>query len=97
MDIAVRTENTLANVALSGSLNTNTSSQLEEALAPLWDTTESIVFDFANLDYISSAGLRVLMIALKRLGGSGVAIENASSEVREVLDITGFSSLLDVR
>ncbi len=97
MDIAVQNENGLACVALGGSLNTNTSSELEEALAPLWGSVESIVFDFSELDYISSAGLRVLMIALKRLGGSGVSIEHASDEVREVLDVTGFSSLFDMR
>ena len=97
MNIAVKNENGLACVALDGSLNTNTSRELVEALAPLWGSVESIVFDFSELDYISSAGLRVLMITLKRLGGSGVSIVHASDEVREILDITSFSSLFDVK
>lgn len=97
MDVQVTTAGTSATVGLTGSLNTNTASQLEAAIEPLFGTVESITFDVAGLEYVSSAGLRVLMMAFKRLGGQGVAVEHANDEVREVLDITGFSTLFDVR
>lgn len=97
MDIDITTEGDIGRVALAGSLNTNTAGELESALDSVLDQVKSLVFDFTDLDYVSSAGLRVLMMAFKRLGGQGVTIEHASDEIREVLDITGFSTLFDVR
>ena len=97
MNVAVNIEGTCAQVGVTGSLNTNTASQLEAALEDVFSQATSITFDFDGLEYVSSAGLRVLMMAFKRLGGQGVAIEHASDEIREVLDITGFSTLFDVR
>lgn len=97
MDVKVNVEGRSAAVALAGSLNTNTASQLEAALDPVIGQVDDIVFDFAELDYVSSAGLRVLMMAFKRLGGQGVSIEHASDEIREVFDITGFATLFDIR
>lgn len=97
MDVSVQVLDGAATVVLAGSLNTNTSSELEAALEPVFGQATSITFDFTQLDYISSAGLRVLMMTFKRLGGQGVAIEHASDEVREVFDITGFSALFDIR
>lgn len=97
MDITTDLDGSQAYVALAGSLNTNTASELEAALNPIIPQVNAIVFDFTNLEYVSSAGLRVLMMTFKRLGGSGVSIEHASDEVREVFDITGFSALFDIR
>lgn len=97
MNVSIEREAQAARVTVAGSLNTNTARQLEHELAPLFGEVETIVFDLAELDYISSAGLRVLMMAFKRLGGRGVTIENAGEDIREVLDITGFSTLFDVR
>lgn len=96
MDIDITTEGDIGRVALAGSLNTNTAGELESALDSVLDQVKSLVFDFTDLDYVSSAGLRVLMMAFKRLGG-GVAVEHASDEIREVFDITGFSTLFDIR
>mgnify|MGYP005904235345 CR=1 FL=1 len=97
MDVSIATEGDLIRVAVSGSLNTNTSRQLEEALDPVLGTAPNLVFDLSGLDYISSAGLRVLMVAYKRQGGRGVVIEHPNDEVREVFDITGFSTLFEIR
>ena len=99
MDIKIDDAGREVRVALTGSLNTNTVGELEAALEPVLSggAADSLVFDFAGLEYISSAGLRVLMMAFKRLGGGGVAVENASTEVRDVFDITGFSALFDIR
>lgn len=97
MDIDISTNGTEARVVLSGSLNTTTAPELERALTPLFGTADSLTFDFSELEYISSAGLRVMMVAYKGLNQRGVAIEGANDEAREVFDITGFSALFDVR
>lgn len=97
MDVSISRGDDLVRVSVSGSLNTGTARRLELELEPVLGTVRDVVFDFAELDYISSAGLRVLMVAFKRQGGRGVAIEHASDEVREVFDITGFSGLLEIR
>lgn len=97
MDVTVNMDGACALVGVTGSLNTNTAPQLESALEGVFSQATSITFDFDGLEYVSSAGLRVLMMAFKRLGGQGVAIEHASDEIREVLDITGFSTLFEVR
>ena len=80
-------------LAVQGRLDTNTAPELEEALADA-DATE-IEFDFAGLEYISSAGLRVLLAAKKSLIGSGggMSVLNANDTVRNVFEITGCSEL----
>lgn len=98
MEITIGYEGDVAHVALDGSLNTNTASELENALAPVLGKAAGIVFDFDRLEYVSSAGLRVLMIAYKKIGPAGeFAIEGASDEVREVFEITGFSDIFELR
>lgn len=95
MDITTSIEDGTARIALAGSLNTNTASELEQALEPLFGTISRLVFDFTELEYISSAGLRVLMMAYKQV--DEIEVSGASDEVREVFDITGFSDLFSVR
>lgn len=97
MDIETSVDGTVVRVALEGRLDTNTAPELQEALDPLLDGSSDLTFDFSRLDYVSSAGLRVLMIAYKRQAGKTVAIEHASDDVREVLDITGFSNLFKMQ
>lgn len=96
MNIETSGTNVVPRITLTGSLNTNTASQLESTLEPLLEKAEAITFDFADLEYVSSAGLRVLMMAYKRLNGGTVSIENATDDVREVFDITGFSDIFSI-
>lgn len=92
--IKTANENAL-NVVLSGRLDTTTAPQLEEALA-LEGITE-LNFDFAALDYISSAGLRVLLAAQKTMNKQGaMKITNVNSDIMEVFEITGFSDILTI-
>ena len=72
---------------LGGHLNTNTAADLEEALEPVFERTSKVVLDFADLEYLSSAGLRVLV---------ATRIVNASDDIREVFDITGLIDVFDV-
>ena len=83
-------------LALEGRLDTTTAPELEKELGGLNGVNE-LTFDFAALDYISSAGLRVLLSAHKtmsRLGG--MKVTNVNEIVNEVFDVTGFADILDI-
>jgi anti-sigma B factor antagonist len=89
-----------ATLALIGRLDTVTSSKLGDELAQLFkDGPVELVFDFAELEYISSAGLRVLLIAQKQCNAqaTSMVIVKANDSVREVFEITGFSNILTVQ
>ena len=99
MDITTRTLSGVTIVALAGNLDSNTSPQAQQALdAILAGGGKKMVVDFTALDYISSAGLRVLLGAAKRLKGAGGALRlfGLNETVREVFDISGFSTILAV-
>lgn len=91
MDIHQKLEGAKLAVAPVGRIDTLTAPELEGALA--LDGVEELVFDFSRVDYISSAGLRVLLSAFKRMAGRPMTVANVSPVVREVFDITGFSSI----
>lgn len=83
-------------LSLSGRLDTSTAPKLQEALIPAFDESKRIVLDFAGIEYVSSAGLRVLLLgakAAKAAGGTQTLI-NVSGEVMEVFELTGFDSVL---
>ncbi len=83
--------------ALEGRLDTMTAPELEAALKSDIDTAESIVLDFSKLDYISSAGLRVLLSAHKAMSGKGgMKVMHVNEIVQEVFDVTGFSDILTI-
>ena len=74
-----------------GWLDTQTAPQLEEELSKLSDEATSLVFDFAKLEYISSAGLRQVVAAYKKMQQKeGFKIINISDEVYDVFKLTGF-------
>ena len=84
---------------MEGRLDAITSTQLQKELEPVWGSFEKdIIFDFTELSYISSAGLRVLLLTEKKARACGVqfAITGASQTVREIFDITGFSGALAI-
>jgi len=85
-----RVDNELT-VALEGRLDTLTSPELEEQLEPALVGVEKLIFDFAELQYISSAGLRVLLTAMQVMDEQGtMVVRNVCDEVRDVFEITGF-------
>ncbi len=91
MEVNKTLEGAKLTVAPVGRIDTLTAPELDRALA--LDGVEELVFDFADVSYISSAGLRVLLAALKRMEGRPVTVAHVSPAVREVFDITGFSAL----
>ena len=99
MEIATSTEGDLARIAFTGHLDTNTSPQAQEAMDRLVaGRARTIVVDFTALEYISSAGLRVLLATVKRIERDGGTFHlfGLNDSVREVFEISGFSTILKV-
>ena len=96
MEIKSTTEGTRLTIAVSGRVDTVTAPELEAALK-FGDAT-CVVIDLANVPYMSSAGLRLLLAANKTMVGRGgeLQIANLQEDVREVFDITGFSDILNL-
>jgi anti-sigma B factor antagonist len=84
---------------VEGRLDSVTSNELEKKLiSHLQSGEKNLLIDFAGLDYISSAGLRVLLIAAKKAktAGGRVVLANLVSNVKEVFDIAGFTSIFPI-
>ena len=82
---------------LTGRLDTNTAPELESQIREHLDGITSLTFDLENLDYISSAGLRVLLSAQKVMNRQGtMVVRNVIPEVMEIFDVTGFSEILTI-
>jgi anti-anti-sigma factor len=99
MDITTRTQGDVTIVAFAGNLDSNSSPQAQQALdGILAGAGRKLVVDFTPLDYISSAGLRVLLGTAKRLSGAGGTLRlfGLNETVREVFEISGFATILAV-
>ena len=84
-------------VALEGRLDTTTAPQLEGELRTAIEGIKELEFDLAKLDYISSAGLRVLLTAQKAMNRQGsLVVRNANEDIMEIFDVTGFSDILNI-
>lgn len=82
-------------LALEGRLDTTTAPDLEKALKESLDGVNALTLDLAKLDYISSAGLRVLLSAHKTMSArGGMKVANVNEMVMEVFEVTGFSDIL---
>ncbi|MGN0812271.1 MAG: STAS domain-containing protein [Candidatus Coproplasma sp.] len=84
-------------IELSGRLDTNTSPQLEAELSSSIGGVKQLTLDFKGIEYISSAGLRVLLQAQKIMNTQGsMRLKNVNSGVMEIFEITGFADILTV-
>ena len=84
-------------IEIIGRLDASTAPQLEKELNASLNDVKNFVLDFNELEYIASAGLRVLLVAQKRMNKQGkMIIKNVSEEVKEVLDMTGFINFLNI-
>ena len=94
------TKNLIGNaleIALEGRLDTMTAPELEAELSSSLSSAESLTLDFSKLEYISSAGLRVLLSAHKAMSAKGgMKVTNVNEIVREVFDVTGFADILTI-
>lgn len=96
MTIELKSTDSVTTAVISGAVNTDTAQQLQESLNGA-DRTKKLVLDFSNVSMITSAGLRTLLIVRKRFPDDKMEIINVSSEVNDVLTITGFDNILPVR
>ena len=84
-------------VALEGRLDTITAPELESELKASLDGVTALTLDFAKLDYIPSAGLRVLLSAQKTINRQGsMKVKNVNETITEIFEVTGFSDILTI-
>ena len=84
-------------IALEGRLDTRTAPELEAELNQSMEGADSLTLDFSKLEYISSAGLRVLLSAQKIMNKQGkMTIRNVCPEIMDIFDVTGFVDILNI-
>ena len=84
-------------LAVDGRLETTTAPELETVVKTEIDDVISLIFDFSKLEYISSAGLRVLLSAQKIMNKQGtMKVIGANDIVKEIFEVTGFSDILTI-
>ncbi|MDO5485346.1 MAG: STAS domain-containing protein [Lachnospiraceae bacterium] len=97
LNIEKKTDGSSLNIALEGRLDTMTSPQLEETLKDSLDGVTSLIMDFEKLEYISSAGLRVLLSAQKIMNKQGeMKLIHVNEVINEIFEVTGFSDILTI-
>ncbi|MDR2856103.1 MAG: STAS domain-containing protein [Methanomicrobiales archaeon] len=96
MNINKTLENGKLTFILDGRLDSTTAPRLQDVLIPAFNEGGEVGLDFAQLAYLSSAGLRVLLMALKtaKTKGASMSISGVSQEIMEVFEMTGFSEML---
>lgn len=91
-----KTENGLTTITVEGRLDTTTAPELERVIGDL-DGVKDLIIDMKNLEYISSAGLRVILKAQKTMNTKGaMKLVNVGESIMEVFEITGFSDILTI-
>ena len=98
MEITIFKENETSVVAIEGRVDTVTAPELESAVKHLINMGASVVFECEKLEYISSAGLRVVLTTHRNITAKGgnMNICNVTKQVRSVFDMTGFSRILTI-
>ena len=97
MTIEKKVNGTALEIALEGRLDTMTAPELEKELNASLGSADSLTLDFSKLEYISSAGLRVLLSAHKAMSGKGgMKVIHVNEIVREVFEVTGFTDILNI-
>ncbi|MGN0150051.1 MAG: STAS domain-containing protein [Clostridia bacterium] len=95
MEIIKNVSGEALTIEVKGRLNTDTAPQLENEIKEIGAEIKRLVLDLAELEYVSSAGLRVLLIAQKKMNKQGVMlVKNVNENVMSVLEMTGFSDIL---
>ena len=97
MTITKETKDSTLIVKVEGRIDTNTSPDLEMELKSSLDGVTELIFDFTDVDYISSAGLRVLLSAQKTMNKQGsMKLTGVRSEIMEIFEVTGFTDILTI-
>ncbi|MCR5355791.1 MAG: STAS domain-containing protein [Lachnospiraceae bacterium] len=97
MNIKKEQNGTELKISLEGRLDTTTAPELESELKASLDGISELSFDFESLEYVSSAGLRVLLAAQKTMNRQGkMVIKNVKPEIMEIFEVTGFVDILTI-
>ena len=97
MTIEKNLNGTELNIKVVGRLDTTTAPDLEKEISSSVEGVEKLVLDFAELDYLSSAGLRVLLQAQKTMNKQGeMIVRNVNDTISEIFEVTGFSDVLTI-
>ena len=97
MELNFESNNTAAVIGITGRLDTDTAPELEDYINARIIGIETLTLDCAGLEYISSAGLRVLLRAQKKMAACGkMKLINVSPIIMEIFEITGFSEILTI-
>ena len=99
LNIDVQKADGVLRVTLDGRLTSASSKDLSQLMKSELDGVHRVEFDFANLDYISSAGLRILIATqqhMEAIGGENVCVNNASGVVLDTLEMTGFQGVINI-
>ena len=98
MEVRIAEELGCTVIVLTGRLDSSTTGTVEEKISPLVVENAKLIFDFSGCEYVSSAGLRLLLLTAKNLAreqGKGVLV-SLNKEIQEVMDMTGFNNLFPV-
>ena len=95
MNIISKNENGILTIAVEGRVDSTTAPELEAEVKSTIGHCKELVFDFGELDYISSAGLRILLGARKIMGDGGMKVVNVNETVSDIFEVTGFSNIID--
>ena len=97
MTIDKQTESGKLTTKVSGRLDTTTAPELEASLRESMDSADELILDLSDLEYISSAGLRVLLAAQKVMGKKGgMTVTGVNDVIMEIFEVTGFSDILTI-
>lgn len=97
MEIVKNKDGNVLTIAIEGRLDTTTAPVLENEIKTSLEGVENLTVDFSKLEYISSAGLRVVLAMQKQMNKQGsMVIKNVSADVMEVFEITGFADILTI-
>ena len=97
MTIYKKINNGTMTAEIKGRIDTTTSVVLENEMKECFDDCNNFVLDFSNVEYISSAGLRVLLTAHKIMcKKGGMKVKNVRQAIMEIFEVTGFSEILDI-
>ncbi|MBR1442172.1 MAG: STAS domain-containing protein [Firmicutes bacterium] len=97
MTINKKQENDKLTVKIEGRLDTTTAPQLEAEMKESIGDSKELIFDISSLEYISSAGLRVLLTAQKTMNKQGsMVVRGANDTIKEIFEVTGFVDILNI-
>ena len=98
MEITKNREGKELTVLIHGNIDTNTSGEIEKLIVNELKGVEHLVLDLSEVSYISSSGLRLFMILYKKLADQGgVTLVNVNDFIMDILEMTGFSNILEIK